>query len=141
MANVFVGNVSLLERGASLLNPFAQAIGLDGYILMAFILGLPANEIVIPILIMSYMRTNAMLELDSLMALRELLVQNGWTWLTAVCTMLFTLNHWPCGTTLLTIRKEAQSLKWTLVSLMIPTLMGIVVCFVVAQSARLLGLV
>ena len=140
MANVFIGDISLLERGASLLQPFAHAIGMDGYILMAFILGLPANEIVIPILIMSYLRTNAMLELDSLVALRELLVQNGWTWLTAVCTMLFTLNHWPCGTTLLTIRKEAQSFKWSMVSLFIPTVTGIVVCFVVAQGARLLGL-
>jgi ferrous iron transport protein B len=140
MANIFVGDMSLLERGATFLQPLAHAIGLDGYILMAFILGLPANEIVIPILIMSYLRTNAMLELDSLTALRDLLVQNGWTWLTAVCTMLFTLNHWPCGTTLLTIRKEAQSLKWTLASLLVPTAAGIAVCFVVAQLARLVGI-
>ena len=86
------------------------------------------------------MSTGAMLELDSLDALRELLVNNGWTWLTAVCTMLFSLNHFPCGTTLLTIRKETQSIKWAAVSFLIPTLTGIVLCFIVAQTARLLGL-
>ncbi len=141
MANVNVGGASLLSQCAAFLQPFAHMIGLDGYILLAFILGLPANEIVIPILIMSYMRAGAMLELDSLMELRELLVANGWTWLTAVCTMLFSLNHWPCGTTLLTIRKEAQSWKWTAVSFLVPTITGILVCFLVAQGAYLFGLV
>lgn len=141
MANVMIGDLSLLARCATFLQPFAQSIGLDGYILMAFILGLPANEIVIPIIIMSYLRSGAMLELDSLPELKELLVANGWTWLTALCTMLFSLNHWPCGTTLLTIRKEAQSWKWTFVSFLVPTITGIVICFIVAQSAYLLGLV
>lgn len=141
MANISVAGMSLLDHAARFLDPFAYWIGLDGYILMAFILGLPANEIVIPIIIMSYMSTGAMLELDSLDALRELLVNNGWTWLTAVCTMLFSLNHFPCGTTLLTIRKETQSIKWTAVSFLVPTITGIVLCFIVAQAARLLGLV
>ncbi|NMB08546.1 MAG: ferrous iron transporter B, partial [Tissierellia bacterium] len=107
--------------------------------LMAFILGLPANEIVIPILIMSYMSKGSMLELDSLAEMKQLFISNGWTWLTAICTMLFTLNHWPCGTTLLTIRKETQSWKWTLISFLIPTITGIIVCFIVAQSVRLFG--
>ncbi|MBS4538761.1 ferrous iron transport protein B [Clostridium sp. D2Q-11] len=141
MANIAVGNVSILTHCAQFLDPFANLLGLDGYILMAFILGLPANEIVIPILIMSYMSKGSMLELDSLSEMRQLFVDNGWTWLTAVCTMLFSLNHWPCGTTLWTIRKETQSLKWTWVSFIIPTITGIVVCFIVAQGARLLGLV
>jgi ferrous iron transport protein B len=141
MANTMLDGVSILEHGAALLDPFARAIGLDGFILMAFILGLPANEIVIPILIMSYMATGSMMELESLEDLRQLFIAHGWTWLTAVCTMLFTLNHFPCGTTLLTIRKETQSLKWTLYSFLVPTVTGIVICFVVAQSARLLGLV
>jgi ferrous iron transport protein B len=114
---------------------------MDGYIIMAFILGLPANEIVIPILVMSYLGQGSMLELDSLGALRGLLVANGWTWLTAVCTMLFVLNHFPCGTTLLTIRKETQTAKWTWVAFVVPTAIGVVACFVVAQGARLLGLV
>lgn len=138
MANITVSGASLLDHSAGFLDPFARLIGLDGYILMAFILGLPANEIVIPIVIMSYMSAGTMLELNSLDDLRQLLVNNGWTWLTAVCTMLFSLNHFPCATTLLTIRKETRSLKWTGLSFLIPTITGIVICFAVAQGVRLL---
>jgi ferrous iron transport protein B len=141
MANLQIGGISLLSHCAGFLDPFAKIIGLDGYILMAFILGLPANEIVIPILIMSYMSAGNMLELDNLGQLRELLVSHGWTWLTAVCTMLFSLMHWPCGTTFLTIRKESGSLKWTLMSFLIPTMTGIIICFIVTSIVRLLGLV
>lgn len=140
MANITAGDASLLTHCARFLDPFGRLLGLDGYIIMAFILGLPANEIVIPILIMSYMATGSMLELDSLSAMRQLFVDHGWTWLTAVCMMLFSLNHWPCATTLWTIKKETQSWKWTGVSFLVPTLTGIVVCFIVAQGARLLGL-
>ncbi|MFY9177952.1 MAG: ferrous iron transport protein B [Caldicoprobacterales bacterium] len=141
MANLTIGGISLLNHSASFLEPFGRLLGMDGYIILAFILGLPANEIVIPIIIMSYSASGVMIELDSLEALRNLLVANGWTWLTAVSTMLFSLNHFPCGTTLLTIRKETQSLKWTILSFLIPTLTGIVLCFIVAQAVRLLGLV
>ena len=141
MANISVGEVSLLTYCANFLDPFAKLLGLDGYILMAFILGLPANEIVIPIIIMSYMASGSILELDELEDLRQLLVSHGWTWLTGVCVMLFSLMHFPCGTTLWTIRKETQSMKWTLASIVIPTAAGIIVCFVVANAARLLGLV
>ncbi len=141
MANLTLGNASLLTHCAQFLDPFAQLLGIDGYIMMAFILGMPANEIVIPILIMCYMSEGSMLELDSLLEMRQLFVDNGWTWLTAVCMMLFSLNHWPCGTTLWTIRKETQSWKWTGVSFLVPTLTGIIVCFIVAQGARILGLV
>ena len=139
MANTTINGNSILDHGANILNPFGKLIGMDGYIIMAFLLGLPANEIVIPILVMSYMSTGAMLELESLEALRLLLIDNGWTWLTAVCVMIFTLLHFPCGTTLLTIKKETQSLKWTLLSFLIPTVSGIVVCFIIAQTTRLLG--
>ena len=141
MANITVGDKSLLTYGANFLDPFARLLGLDGYILMAFILGLPANEIVIPIVIMSYMASGSMLELESLEDMRQLFVSHGWTWLTGVCVMLFSLMHFPCGTTLWTIRKETQSLKWTLAAFAIPTAAGIVICFVVANVARLLGLV
>ncbi len=116
-------------------------MGLDGYILMAFILGLPANEVVIPILIMSYMATGSLTDFESLSELHTLFPNHGWTWLTAVCVMLFSLMHWPCGTILLTIRKETQSLKWMLVSFAIPTLTGIVVCMIVANVVRLFGIV
>ncbi|WP_283608276.1 ferrous iron transport protein B [Faecalispora anaeroviscerum] len=141
LANVSVGNSSILAHCAAFLDPFAKLMGLDGYILMAFILGFPANEIVVPILIMSYMATGSLTELGSLSELHTLLVSNGWTWLTAVCTMLFCLLHWPCGTTCLTVRKETQSLKWTLAAFAIPTATGMILCMVVANTARLLGLV
>ena len=111
MANITVDSVSLLDHSAGFLDPFARLIGLDGYILMAFILGLPANEIVIPIIIMSYMSTGSLAELN-MHDLRRL-CQQRMDWLTAVCTMLFSLNHFPCATTLLTIRKETRSWKLT----------------------------
>lgn len=141
MANITIGDLSLLSHSALFLNPFSKLIGLDGYILMAFILGLPANEIVIPILIMSYMSTGSMLELDSLNEMGQLFINHGWTPVTAICTMLFTLNHWPCATTLLTIKKETGSLKWTFLSFIIPTITGIIICFIVAQGANLLGII
>ena len=141
LANIHIGGLNLLAHCAAFFDPFAQFIGLDGFILMAFILGFPANEIVVPIIIMSYMATGSMMELDSLDQLRQLLVAHGWTWLTAICTMLFSLMHWPCGTTCWTIKKETQSWKWTAVSFLIPTIAGIVICFVVASAVRLLGLV
>ena len=128
-ANVQVGGLTLLAHCSGFLDPFARLLGMDGVILMAFILGLPANEIVIPIIIMAYMAQGSILEFDSLAQLKELLVNNGWTWITAVSTMLFSLMHWPCTTTLLTIRKESGSFKWTLVSFLVPTVCGIVICF------------
>ena len=141
LANINIGNISILTHCANFLNPFADLIGLDGYILMAFILGFPANEIVIPIIIMSYMATGSMLEFRSLAELKTLLVNNGWTWLTAICVMLFSLMHWPCATTCLTIKKETQSWKWTLVSFLVPTIIGIVICFIINSLVRLAGLI
>lgn len=141
MANITVGDSSLLTHCADFLNPFAKCIGLDGYILMAFILGFPANEIVLPIIIMSYMATGTILELDSTTELYNLLVGNGWTWATAVCVMLFSLMHWPCSTTCLTIKKETQSLKWTAISFLVPTITGILICFIFTSVVRILGLV
>lgn len=139
MANIHVCDLSLLTHCANFLNPFAKIIGLDGYILMAFILGFPANEIVVPIIIMSYMSTGSLLELNSLDQLRTLLVSNGWTPMTAICVMLFSLMHWPCATTCFTIKKETQSLKWTLISFLVPTITGIIICFIVSNSIRLIG--
>ena len=140
-ANVRVGDLSILAHCTGFLDPFARLLGLDGTILMAFILGFHANEIVIPIIIMSYLATGTLTDFTSLDALRALLVQNGWTWLTAVCTMLFSLIHWPCSTTCMTIGKETKSVKWTLISFAVPTVIGMAVCFLVASLARLSGLV
>ena len=107
---------------------------------MAFILGFPANEIVIPIIIMSYMAQGSLLEIDDFSLLRNLLVANGWTWLTAINVMFFSLMHWPCSTTCLTIKKETQSLKWTAVSFLVPTVTGIIICFTFTTIVRCLGL-
>ncbi|MFA9379899.1 MAG: ferrous iron transport protein B [Acetanaerobacterium sp.] len=137
MANISVGNCTLLAHCSDFLNPFAELLGMDGVILLAFILGFPANEIVVPIIIMAYMSTGSIMELDSLSSLKQLLVDNGWTWITAISTMLFSLMHWPCSTTCLTINKETQSLKWTAISIAIPTIIGMIVCFAFANTARL----
>lgn len=140
LANIHVGGVSLLAHGAAFLNPFGRSLGLDGMILMAFILGLPANEIVMPIMIMGYLSAGAMTDLTGLDALKALLVeQNGWTWLTALNMMLFSLLHYPCGTTLLTIYKETKSLKWSLFSALMPLSIAVAVTFVVAHVVRALG--
>lgn len=139
-ANIYVGDMSVLSHVASFLDPIASFIGLDGFILLAFILGFPANEIVIPILLMSYLATGSMIEFDSLNALGEVLKDNGWTYLTAINTMLFSLLHWPCATTLWTIKKETQSLKWTAVGFLMPTLVAFIVCFSTTCIFNLFGL-
>lgn len=140
MANIVVGDMSLLAHCAGFLDPFARLLGLDGVILMAFILGFPANEIVVPIIIMAYMSTGQITEYESLSQLHTLLVDHGWTWVTAVSTMLFSLMHWPCSTTCMTIRKETQSAKWTAISMLIPTGAGMIACFLFTSIVRLLGL-
>ena len=137
-ANISVGEVSLLSQCAGYLDPFATAIGLDGYILMAFILGLPANEIILPIVIMSYLRASTILEVKDSVALKELLVANGWTLLTAINLMILCLMHYPCGTTLWTIKKETGGFKWTILAFLIPTVIGIGICFITTQVWRLI---
>lgn len=129
-ANIYIGDMSILSHVANFLDPLGKLIGLDGFILLAFILGFPANEIVVPILIMSYMATGKMIEFDQLSALGELLKNNGWTYLTALNMMLFSLLHWPCATTLLTIKKETNSIKWTALGFLIPTAIAFIVCFI-----------
>lgn len=128
LANVNINELSLLEYIANFLNPFANLMGLDGYILTAFILGIPANEIVLPILLMCYLKTNLMVDLEDSMTISEILKANGWTLLTAINVMLITIMHFPCATTLLTIKNETKSLKWTALAFLIPTICGIVVC-------------
>lgn len=137
-ANTTVGDITLLAHATSLLDPFAGLLGLDGVILLAFILGLPAKEIIFPIILMTYLAEgNMLLEFDEFYQFRDVLISNGWTWITAVSTMLLTLMHWPCSTVLLTIRKETGSLKWTAASFVLPTAIGLFVCLVFANIARL----
>jgi len=127
-ANVIIGDASLLTHCSNFLNPFAQLMGLDGVILMAFILGMPANEIVIPIIIMAYTMTGTLTEMNDLIQMKALFVQNGWDWTTAVSFIIFSILHWPCATTLLTVKKETGSLKWTILAFMLPAVLGVILC-------------
>ena len=131
LANVDAGGMSLLGHCAQALDPIGRVLGLDGAILLAFLLGIPANEIVVPILIMTYMAGGSLTEL-SLPQLQALLLANGWTWRTAVCMVVFSLLHWPCATTLATIYRETKSLKWTAASFLVPTLCGAALCALIA---------
>lgn len=128
LANTYIGDMTILNHIALFLDPIGKFIGLDGFILLAFILGMPANEIVIPILIMSYMATGSMTDYTSLQELGNLLTDHGWTYLTALNLMLFSLLHWPCTTTLLTIKKETKSIKWTALGFLIPTAIAFFIC-------------
>ena len=136
-ANVTIDGQTLLTLFSSTLDPFARLLGLDGVILTAFILGLPANEIVIPIMIMAYTMSGTLTEITDLNALSELLTSHGWTSITAVCVMLFSLMHWPCSTTLMTVKKESGSIKWTIMAFLLPTLFGIVCCAAVNLISKL----
>ncbi len=139
LANVSVGGSTLLSICTGFLDPFAQLLGLDGVILAAFILGLPANEIVIPLIVMCYMAQGSLAEI-SVPELAQLLSANGWTWHTAVCTMLFSLMHWPCSTSLLTIKKEAGGWKWAAAAALIPTAAGMLICALAAAAMRAAGI-
>lgn len=137
LGNVIIGDISILAHVANFLNPFAKAIGLDGFILIAFILGFPANEIVLPILLMAYLSKGSMLQFESISQLREILLNNGWTYLTLINTMLFSLLHFPCATTIWTIKKETGSIKWTILAILMPTVIAIIVCFCTTQIYRI----
>lgn len=128
LANLPSESESLLEIISNFLNPAGMIIGLDGAILLAFILGFPANEIVIPIILMTYLSRGSLTEAGDLLQLRDLLTDNGWTIKTAICMMIFTLFHFPCATTCLTIKKETGSLKWTALGFVLPTAVGILLC-------------
>lgn len=127
-ANINISGISILNHIASFLNPFATLMGLDGYILTAFILALPANEIVLPIILMSYMSGGNLVQIEDLGSISNILISNGWTILTAINVMLFCLMHFPCSTTLISIKKETGSWKWAGLSFIIPTVCGILIC-------------
>jgi len=137
MANINIGDINILTYIANFLDPFATFIGLDGYILTAFILGLPANEIVLPIILMCYMQTGTLVDMESTATIGNILIQNGWTYLTAINTMIFTLLHFPCSTTLITIKKETGGLKWVALSFILPTICGIILCMFTTLIANI----
>lgn len=128
LANINAGDSSLLAHASDFLDPFGRFIGLDGVILLGFILGFPANEIVVPIILMTYLAQGSLIELNDPAQLHAILSANGWDFTTALCMIIFTLFHFPCATTCLTIKKETGSLKWTAASFILPVLTGIVLC-------------
>ncbi len=128
LANIGINGQSLLFIIANFLDPFAKLMGLDGYILTAFILGMPANEIVLPIILMCYLKGGILVNIEDSIQIGQILIHNGWNMLTAINVMLFTILHFPCTTTLLTIKKESGSWKWTAIAFVIPTVCGIVLC-------------
>ena len=139
LANAHPGGVSLLTRCAAALNPLGQVMGMDGVLLLAFVLGFPANEIVLPIAVMGYLAQGSLSDALGLAQMHALLTANGWTWTTAVSAGLFFLLHWPCSTTLWTIRRETGSAKWTLLAALLPTALGMALCAAFTALARLLG--
>ena len=140
LGNVSVGDVSLATHAARALDPLGHAIGLDGVIMLAYVIAIPANEIVVPTLLMVYMGVGMMTELESLQDLRTLLVdQHGWTLLTGVNLMLFSLLHNPCATTIITIYKETLSVRWTTIGTLMPLVVAFLVTFLTASVARLMG--
>lgn len=138
VANLNIENVSILEFLAEKLNSIGSFIGLDGIIILAFILGFPANEIVLPVMLMGYLGTGSLTDYESLNSLKEILINNGWTLLTAINFILLSLFHFPCSTTFLTIKKETGSFKWSLLSLVIPTIIGVCFCLVVKIIWRII---
>ncbi len=137
-ANLKVGDTSVFGYCSSFLDPFARLIGLDGVILMAFILGFPANEIVLPLIIMAYLSEGTLTELTSVSEMKMLFEENGWTLVTGICMIIFTMFHWPCSTTVITVKKETGSLVWTAASILLPTIIGFVLCFIVATIAKII---
>lgn len=140
LANITVGDTTILAHITGFLDPLGQLMGLDGVILTAFLLGWPANEIVMPVMLMAYLAQGSLVDFDQLTGVQTLLEAHGWTMTTAVCTLLFTLFHWPCSTTCLTIWRESKSIKWTLVAVAVPTLLGVGLCVLVNALGSLLGI-
>lgn len=138
MANIRLHDASLLQSAAGLLSPIGMLLGVDGTILLGFMLGLPANEIVLPVVVTAYLGASRLTDFGSADALCTLLTANGWTLCTAACFLILTLFHSPCATTLLTIRKETDSRKWTLAAFLLPTVIGILLCILLRSLYILL---
>ena len=131
LANVPLGQGNLFSAITLALDGPGRLLGLDGVILTAFLLGFPANEIVLPLILMGYLSSGTLTDIGSLSSFFAILTQNGWTMSTALCTMLFSLFHWPCSTSCLTIYKETRSLKWTAAAILLPTAIGAFLCMIV----------
>lgn len=131
ITNLSIGNITILELLSQALEPFGNLMGLDGVILLAFLLGFPANEIVMPIMLMTYLGTGTLTNYDSLSSLKTILLEHGWTLCTAICFLIFTLFHFPCSTTILTIKKETNSWRWAGLAFLLPCIIGLLLCMIV----------
>ena len=136
LANVSVGSSSLISSLADFLNPFGRAVGLDGVILLAFILGLPANEIVVPIMLMIYSAGGTIGDEIGISAIREVFFAAGWTPLTVISAAVFALFHWPCSTSLITVYKETGSKRLTLIAFLLPTVIGFLLCALINAAGK-----
>ena len=139
-AHVQLGNRNILALLTGWLEPLGRMLGLDGAIVLAFLLGLPANELVLPIVLMNYLAAGTLLAPGGPGELHRLLAARGWTWITAMNTMLFSILHFPCGTTLFTMARETGNLRWPAFALAFNTLLAAAVCFIIAQAARVFHL-
>ena len=139
LANININNISILTHLSNILNNFGLLIGMDGAILLAFILGFPANEIVIPIMLMIYMSNNTLIDISNINTIKEILNLNGWTYITAINVLIFTLFHFPCSTTILTIKSETNSTKWTILSFLLPLIIGIILCLIITNIFRIIN--
>lgn len=131
VANITINDVSILNYLVNFFNPLGIILGVDGVIILALILGFPANEIVIPIMLMSYLGTSTLIDFESFLELKNILVLNGWTLKTAICFLILLMYRFPCSTTMLTIKKETNSKFYTALAFIIPTVIGIVLCFLI----------
>ena len=131
LSNVKISDISIITHISNFLNPLGNLMGLDGIILLAFILGFPANEIVLPIVIMCYTQNNILLDIENMEYLKQLFISNGWNIITAISMITFTLFHFPCVNTCLSIKRETKSIKWTLIAVFVPTLIGIILCMLI----------
>lgn len=131
LANVQIGNTAILSHITAFLDPAARVFGIDGVILLAFILGFPANELVMPLIVMGYLSSGTIASGVDFASFRALLLANGWTVQTALCTLVLTVAHAPCSTTCLTILRETRSAKWTLAAVLIPAGIGLALCILI----------
>ena len=140
LANISINDVSILTYCSDFLNNFGVLLGMDGVIILSFILGFPANEIVIPIMLMTYMSKGYIIDISNLSMLKDIFISNGWNYITAISVLIFTLFHFPCSTTLLTIKKETNSWKWTILAFILPLIIGIILCIIVSNILRLFSI-
>ncbi len=131
LANIMVGDASIMQHFVDVMQPIGLVMGLNGVLLVAYICGFPANEIVMPIAVMILTATGSLGDADNISEVSSLFLAAGWTWKTGVCALIFCLFHWPCATTILTVRKETDSWKWAGIAFLVPTVLGVVMCIAV----------